>query len=109
MGIGHVKEIMEAEDQYWSAAEHHVALVAAYHADRKGVVRVSQVELAEATRLSPKTVSRAMEMLCDLGVFVKLGHGRYGLRYGVNKQVAQPAAPQNDPPLTTRTYGQRPA
>lgn len=84
MAIGHVKTIMQALEQdtieWQTPSQKFVSILMAYHADRKGVVRLSQVELGDLASLSRQRISTIVDELCDLNIFVRLGHGRYGLR-----------------------------
>ena len=80
MGMGHVKDVLESEVDWPSPTAKYAAIWLAYHADRRGIIRASQVELATGMLVNPKTVSRVVDDLCDSGFLVRLGHGRYGLR-----------------------------
>jgi hypothetical protein len=86
MGLGHVKNIMESERDWSSGMCRYAAICLAFHADYKGIVRVSQYDLAGEMEVSVRTVARALEDLCEAGVFAKLRHGRYGVRYGASER-----------------------
>ncbi|MDA1189864.1 MAG: hypothetical protein O2854_09370 [Chloroflexi bacterium] len=94
MAIGHIKDIMEASVAWDSAAHKLTALVMAYSADRKGVIRLTQQEIAEEVMLSRRRVADLIDDLCEKGVLARLGHGRYGIRFGLPKTDAWESAPQ---------------
>ena len=83
MGINHTKEIFEAAMEWPTPSHKLTSLVMAYNADRKGVVRLTQEELGEQVGLSRQRISAIIDDLCDLEVIKRLGHGRYGLRFGL--------------------------
>ena len=83
MGINHTKEIFEASVEWPTPSHKLTSLVMAYSADRKGAVRLTQEELGEQVGLSRQRISAIMDDLCDLEVIKRLGHGRYGLRFGL--------------------------
>lgn len=88
MGIGHVKSLLERDEKWPAPMAKLVAIEMAYHADRKGICRVSLTEVAGSSGLSRVYVGRMMEALCAAGVFARLGHGRYGVRYTPQGQPA---------------------
>lgn len=90
MGQGHVRDLMECTVEWDGPMHRYLAICLAYAADRKGIIRMSQVELAADMCVSVKTVARGMDALCDLEVVTRLGHGRYGLRFGLPKDGAAP-------------------
>lgn len=59
--------------------DRHVYLEMAFWADKRGLVRVSQQELAERCVISRATVARSLAALTQLGFIKKVGHGRYAL------------------------------
>jgi hypothetical protein len=56
-----------------------VALECAYHADRKGIVRMSQSEMAVHCGISRRAVAKAFNWLQDCSALQREGHGRYRL------------------------------
>ena len=90
MGLGHVKDILEADIEWASPSQKLVAVVMSYAADRKGICRLTQSELAAQTALSLRRVSDLIDGLCELAVMVRLGHGRYGIRFGLPENLQQP-------------------
>jgi len=60
----------------------------AYWADSKGIIRITQAELAEAMLVSQRTINREFQYLREKGLIKRLGHGRYGLVFGTPQ--AQP-------------------
>ena len=83
MGIGHVGNILEAGIEWEGASQKLLAVVVAYHADRRGICRLTQGELGEAVMIGRRRVADLLDGLCILGVLQRLQHGRYGLRYGL--------------------------
>lgn len=57
--------------------ERYLLLEMAVRADRKGICRMSQSELAATTHLSLATVKRIMSLYIDMKFIKRLGHGRY--------------------------------
>jgi hypothetical protein len=85
MAHGHTRSIFDANVEWGLPARKLLALVMAFSADRRGIIRLTQSELASETLLSRQRVSDLIDDLCGLGVIARLGHGRYGLRYGLPK------------------------
>ena len=83
MGINHTKEIFEAYVEWPTPSHKLVALMMAYVADRRGVIRDTQGGLAHAVGLSRQRINTIIDDLCRLEVIKRLGHGRYGLRFGL--------------------------
>lgn len=82
MGIQHAAKVFEA-DGFNSAAQRLVLLELAYRADRKGVVRYSQSEIAAISTLARPTVARWFRHFEEVGILLRLGHGRYRLSLDV--------------------------
>jgi hypothetical protein len=78
MGIQHATKVFDAAG-FSSAAQRLVLLELAYRADRKGVVRYSQSEIAEASTLARRTVATWFDRFEAIGLLQRLGHGRYQL------------------------------
>lgn len=85
MGVQHTKDIFETTIDWQTPTHKLLALVMAYNADRKGVIRLTQGEVAEEVGVSRQRVSTLLDDLCDLEVLKRLGHGRYGIRWGLPK------------------------
>lgn len=87
MAVKHFLALADS-DRFESPQARYVALEAAFRADSRGVVRVSQAEMATVTRLGIATVKRQFRALEADGLLTKQGHGRYLLRLGVPADVA---------------------
>ena len=76
-----LKHVQVALDQTLPQAtgERMVLIEACYNADRKGVVRATQAEMAKACRMSRKTVNQWLQILADEGLLVKIRRGRFAL------------------------------
>ena len=92
MALGHVKSILEYEGEWRTPSHKLVAVVVAFHCDRKGTCRMTQVELAAHCVLSAQRVRDIMDDLCDGEILIRLGHGRYGIRYGFDRGNEMPTA-----------------
>jgi len=77
MSYKHLVEAEELEWEFGSFTQRYLFLEAAYNADRKGIVRLSQSEIASLTLCSPRTVAKEFKSLAAGGLLKKLGHGRY--------------------------------
>ena len=71
-----IEEIAELE---LHRSERLVALELGILATRKGLARVSQIEIAARTGLSRQTVNAALRSLIDAMLVVREGQGRYRL------------------------------
>ncbi len=81
MGIKHFTWATDLEWEYDSPTQRYVFLEATYQADKKGILRMSQTDLAQRLLLSRQTVSREFSRLQELGLLRMLNHGRYGIRF----------------------------
>lgn len=79
--VQHYLKIIDVEG-FASATQRYLALELALRADRKGVVRMPQSELAQVTKLSPATVKRLFRDFEDVGLIERVGHGRYQFNLG---------------------------
>ena len=61
------------------AGARHVYLEMAYWADKKGVIRIPQDEVAERCHMSRSSVARAVARLVEGGMLKRVGHGRFAL------------------------------
>lgn len=82
MAIKHVAWAHDLEWDFDSPTQRYVFLEMVYWSDRKGVVRMSQAEMGERLSLSRQSVSREFGRLQEIGLVVRLDHGRYGIRFG---------------------------
>lgn len=90
MGIGHVRMVLEAGGLEWRTPTHKLlAIVLAFECDRRGICRSTQGELADAVGVSKRHVVTVLDELCENDVAVRLGHGRYGIRYGLSEAEAK--------------------
>lgn len=76
MTVKHHGEAMDILD-FENGTQRYIFLELAARADRKGVVRMPQSEVAQVTLLSPATVKRAFRQLEAMGLLSRMGHGRY--------------------------------
>lgn len=77
MGLNLLPWILETEGL--DLSERMVLIEYAYHADRKGIVRHTQSDIASIAGLSRRTVARQVEWLTGNGILKRIGHGRYQL------------------------------
>jgi len=82
MAVKHLVAAFEMDVAWDTASQRTVYLEMTYWADRKGVIRMSQKELAERTVLSRRTVVEQTYKLIEMGLIAKIAHSRYALRYG---------------------------
>jgi len=80
----------DLEHYFDTATQRAIFLELAYRADRKGVVRMPQSELAEITLWSLATIKREMGRLREIGLVEQLGHGRYGLVFQPDNHAEVP-------------------
>jgi len=78
MTIRHAVTVFDATGGR-KASDRLVLLEAAYRADKRGIVRASQSEIAEITSLSRRTVADAFAQFEEACVMRREGHGRYKL------------------------------
>ncbi len=74
------KQFAEAADSTVNledGIERYVYLELAYRADRRGIVRMPQSELAQVTLLSPRTIARIFSAFEKRQLISRVGHGRY--------------------------------
>lgn len=90
MGLNHTREIFTSSLTWRTPTHKLVALVMAYSADRRGIVRLTQQEVAGEVGVSRQRIAAVIDDLCELQVLVRLGHGRYGLRFGLPKDGSAP-------------------
>ena len=86
MGVNHTKDIFETSMDWATPTHKLTALVMAHAADRRGIIRLNQQEIGSEVGVSRQRVSMIVDDLCDMEVIKRLGHGRYGLRYGLPKE-----------------------
>lgn len=87
--------------EFEDSSQRHVCLELYYRADRRGVIRATQTEIAADCSLSRSTVAKALARLLELGLLDYLGHGRYGLPRRENVGKPSPNGPPNKKVLTT--------
>jgi hypothetical protein len=87
--------------EFEDPSQRHVCLELYYRADRRGVIRATQTEIAADCRLSRSTVAKTLARLLELGLLDYLGHGRYGLPRRENTSKPSPNGPPNKEALTT--------
>lgn len=76
--VNHMAKILELSG-FHSAAQKLVLIEISYRADRKGIIRYSQSEIAAATTLARPTVATWFAAFEESGLLKRLGHGRYQL------------------------------
>ena len=86
MGANHVGGMLDLDIEWGTPSLKLLAITMAYYADKRGIVRLTLNELGENIVLSPRRVVSLRDELCDLGVIARLGHGRYGIRYGLKQK-----------------------
>lgn len=62
---------------FGSLGERCVYLLLRYHADKKGVVRISLTEMAARLSVSRRTVNDHVDGLMERRLLIREGHGRY--------------------------------
>ena len=78
MTVQHAVAALETEG-YETPAQKALLVEIAYRADRHGVVRRSQSEVATACGVSRATAARYFAEFTDSGILDRDGHGRYRL------------------------------
>lgn len=81
MGLRHLADVMAMEETFDSAAQRMVYLELAFWADRRGIIRISQVEIASRCLLAPRTVVAQVQALEAVGLIKRLEHGRYAFHF----------------------------
>lgn len=79
MTVQHAIRIFEAEQIDCPPALHLLLLTLAYRADRRGVIRHSQVEIAGHLSLTRRTVALHVAALVEAGLLAQERRGRYRL------------------------------
>lgn len=80
MGVKHLVGAYAVEG-FGGAMERYFYLELAYWADREGIIRISQIEVASRCLVSPRTAARQFQVLSDKGFIKCLQHGRYALHF----------------------------
>jgi len=96
MALKHLPDLLDFAE-FEDANQMLVCVMLYYRADRRGLIRGSQNDVAEDCHLSLRTVTRVMRRLLELGQLVYFGHGRYALP---GKEAAAPKANGANKPLT---------
>lgn len=78
MTVQHAVKVFD-QTGFETGTQKLVLLELAYRADRKGIVRYSQSEIAESTALARRTVANQFAFFETVGLIERLGHGRYQL------------------------------
>jgi hypothetical protein len=76
MGLALAGQIFESSE-WREPTQRLVLLEAAYRADKKGIIRATQSEIANQTGLSRRTVGRWFQVLEELAVLTRLTYGRF--------------------------------
>ena len=80
MTTSHLLKVMDVEEGWWQTPAAKLALIEiAYRADRRGIVRRSQSEMADASAMSRRTLIRWLQAFEGYGLLERIGHGRYRL------------------------------
>ena len=93
MGINHVRDLLDSSVEWSSSTQKLLAIIMSYGADRRGIVRLTQQEIGDQARISRRRVATLVDELGDLEVIVRLGHGRYGIRYGLPRENDEAMVP----------------
>lgn len=72
-----VLSLEDTELEFGSLSERLIYLYLRFHADRKGVVRLSMAELAAQLRVNRQTVVKHVDALQERHLVTRQGHGRY--------------------------------
>lgn len=109
MGLGHVKQIMEADVEWATPTEKLLALTVAYYGDKKAICRLTMDEIGQAVGVGRRRVSDVIDGLCEKGVLVRLGHGRYGVSYDLveatGERPLQPKSGEEELARLQATHG----
>lgn len=94
MGISHIGTAFDLDWHFDTATQRFIWLQVVYLADRRGMVRFTQAEIAERCLLSRATVARELLRLQEIGLLQNVRHGRWAIRFPVQdgKQAGTPAA-----------------
>lgn len=93
MGHNHTRDIFDSSVEWETPTQKLLALVMAYNADRRGVIRLTQQEIGDQALISRQRVATLIDDLCEREVLKRLKHGRYGLRFGLPRQEEDDVAP----------------
>lgn len=80
MAFKHYAPILNREVEgitFDDPTDRSIFLQCAYWADKRGIIRMPQVEIAEETLYSLATIKRVFGKLESEGLLKRLGHGRY--------------------------------
>lgn len=94
MAAKHTEYVFDAKVEWQTPSHKLLAVTIAFHADKRGVIRLTQEELGDAAVLSRRRVASLLDDLCELGVIARLGHGRYGLRWGLPQETLSMPKPK---------------
>lgn len=76
--LKHLEPVFDV-DAWQSPVQKIVLLELAFQADKKGVIRMPQTELAERCGVTRRTLATWVNAFCETGLVSRHGHGRYQL------------------------------
>jgi len=77
MAYKHLIDFMDKELNLDSGTERYVFIEVCYRSDKRGIIRMSQSELAEIMLLSPRTIAGIFSKMERKHLLNRIGHGRY--------------------------------
>jgi len=99
MTTTHLLKVMDVEEGFWQTAAAKLTLIElAYRADRKGIVRRSQSEMATANAMSRATLIRWLQAFEGYGLLERIGHGRYRLNISLLDELEDLLIPDSPQP-----------
>ena len=72
-------EMIDSDRVFDSPLQRYIFLEACYRSDKRNVVRLSQVEFAQITGCSLRTITIQFGKLQEQGLLKREGHGKYRL------------------------------
>ena len=96
--LKHLPDILDKED-FESVSQRDICIEMYYMADRKGVVRATQDDIAEVCRLSRVSVSKHITRLCELGLLTWVRRGRYAIPVRAKSEAPMPTVADADAEL----------
>jgi len=79
MAYKHFADAVDATLNFNSATDRFIYMEICHRADRRGIVRMPQSEIAGITLLSPRTIAQSFSNLERIKLLSRIGHGRYQL------------------------------
>lgn len=105
MGLKHAALVFDTQTS--GSSQRLCLLELAFHADRHGVIRMTQTELADVTGLNRRTVAACYTQLEEASILTRLGHGRYRLNETMltdSDAVSDGTAPRHMPTRSQKAH-----